>query len=251
MRTHAKIQRILKLIPLIAFSWQSHALKTDFTRDHSGLSLGGGIYQHYLPNDNQFDPVADLAPSGVTVTGSTDVYILPLRMGYFVDKPTAGFSIYGRYIINLPFNWTTSGSSEGTGSTKFASYGVGADITPYLVRGKRFRLGVTLNAEYLWQKLTLSYSPTSGLGESLVVSSNSILTGLGVRPEVYLGDQWALSVFAGYQYGFNRFYSAAVAGTLFGVSHSAGALTGPVTGVAIPSQHGGFLLEAVLKLNFM
>jgi hypothetical protein len=227
------------------------ALKSDLSREQSGLTLGGGIYQHYLPNDNAFDPVPGLAPSGVTVTGSETLYIIPARMGYFSDRKVGGYAIYGRYIASTGSSWTASGDLEGTGSTRFGSIGIGAEATAFLLRGTRFRLGLTANSEYILQKMTLSFTPTGGTASPFNVSAESVLIGLGLKPEMYLGDLWTLSIFSGYQYGLSRTFEASAAGSFFGISHAAGTLTSPTTSSAIPSQQGGFLFEAILKLHFM
>ena len=212
--------------------------------------VAGTVFD-WLPNDNKFDPVPDLMPTGDTAAGSATTRFIPLRIGFFADSPRGVFEFYGRYTMNLASKWTVSGSTTGSGSSTFVGYGVGAMIGIPLVKRSGFRLGLDLNAEYLWQSVALKYTDdTAGTVDNLVLKMNPILAGVGLAPELYLGDQWVLVGFAGYQYGYQRNWKVNAAGTFLGNAYSAGALVTPSGGTSSAS-FGGFLFEAGLKLNFM
>lgn len=229
----------------------SHALKMDFTDQHRGMTLGTGTYFKWLPNDNAFDPLPHLTTSGTTVSGSDQTRLLPLRLGVFRSGPTFGASTYLRYMTNLQGTWTTTGTLEGSGTTRFGSVGIGADASYYFWSLKRIRSGLNLNGEYILQKANLSFTPTGGTLETFQVKATSYLLGLAFQNEIYLGDQWTFSLLTGYQYGYSSQFTAPVAGGFLGATHSAGALTSQSTGGTIPAQFGGFHLEIVLKLSFM
>jgi hypothetical protein len=233
------------LLALILSS-PSFARKTNFLESHKGLILGAGTYYHPTANDNLFDPVPELAPAGTDVAGSKNGYLLPIKVGLFAEAGTrAAIEVYFRYMMKTSAPFTASGGNTGTGKTAFSSWGGGGSLSIIAVRKAKVRMLLTLNGEYVFEKAKITFN-----NEVLSLSAPAMLIGLGVQPEVYLGDLYALSMFIGYQYGLAQKWSVAAAGTMFGQAYTAGALTSPLTGAPIKSQFGGLLLEANLRLNF-
>lgn len=237
------------LLALAASSlWLSpgaHAFKTNFMDPHRGLEIGGGTYSHPLANDNLFDPVPRLAPSGTTVTGSNLYYLLPLRLGVFLEKGRIGGELYVRYMLNTTKAWTAAGTLSGSGSTKFSSVGGGGGAYIVMVRYPRFRLLTTASAEYVLQRAALTFN-----SEVFHASVVSVLAGVGLQPELYIGDLYSISFLAAYQYGLARYWNAAAAGTIFGQTYAKGQIASPIDGGNIKASFGGVQLELMLKLNF-
>ncbi|MBS1984596.1 MAG: hypothetical protein JST16_10535 [Bdellovibrionales bacterium] len=219
-------------------------------RDHFfGLMMGAGTYFHPIASQSLFDPVPALAPTGTTVAGSQNVRLLPLKLGFFKELPGRTFvEAYARYTLSSGGAWTTTGTLEGSGTTKFYSVGAGMNFGFTFFMRSRFRMQFLANGEYVKENAALTYT-TGGPAERLSVTSGGSRAGIGLRPELWLGDMWVLSLLTAYQYGFKSQWSAAKASTFFGVDQS-----GPLkdaNGALIPAQHSGVLVEACLKLNFL
>jgi hypothetical protein len=229
---------------LIAFhaSRPAFARKSSLAENQKGVLLGGGLNFFWLPNDNKWDPVPELAPAGTTVTGTDSGFVLPISIGIHYSTPAFGFEFWCRYIASMGNSWSATGV-EGAGSSTFASVGGGGQLTIYPYNNGWFRFGVAGIAEYVKQKLELQFVPTSGGTQYLWLTAPSVIFGGGVQPEMWLGNMWALALFFGYEYGMTKTYTALKAGELFGVSYAKG-------DGSIATQNGGFLLEARLRLGF-
>jgi hypothetical protein len=237
--------RALLFLAILLVAAPAFARKTDFMESHKGLVFGAGIYMHPSANDNLFDPVPELAAAGTTIAGSKSGYLIPIKFGVFVEGGNKVIvELYGRYMMNTG-SWTATGNFTGTGTTRFKSYGGGGSFSIISARTKKLRLLVTFNGEYMFEKADLTFP-----GAELSVKSPGLLAGIGLQPEVYIGDLYILSVFLGYQYGLSKVWSAAADGAIFGTNHSAGVITSPLTGGTIKSQFGGLLIEANLRLAF-
>ena len=224
------------------------AKNTGFLDSQSGLTLGAGTYKHWIDNVNAYDPVPGLAPTGTTTSGSDDILLLPLKAGYFLTRGNAEIETYFRYMINGSGTWTATGTQEGTGTFKFRSYGAGINAGVGLVQTDRFQLKFTLNGEYVLQRLKVNFKSASAT-EILSLQSTSLLAGVGLQPEIWLGDLWALSIFAGYQYGLKSNWSVAEAASFMGQARSVGEFSDSA-GAKVPARFGGFLGEITLKLHF-
>lgn len=231
----------------LLFGAQAFAIKTDFTDDHSGLSFGGGTY---FPLWNKFDPVPSLAPSGTTVSGSSSGYRLPIQFGFFIEN--SGYSIepYLRYAVSRGYTWTSTGTVPGTGSTSYGGLGGGVNLGVRLYHSQHFKFTAVVNAEYVDETATVSFTPTGSAAESLSLSSSSFLLGAGIESAVWLGDMWSLGIFTGYQNDFQGDWSASQAGASLSQPFSAGAALDPVNGASIPANLGGILITATLRLSF-
>lgn len=158
--------------------------------------------------------------------------------------------VYAIYMMNLRSAWTVAGTPDGAGSTQFTSYGAGAEISLPVYNIDIMRMNFAINGEYVRQKARLTFIPTSGGTDILDLSTTSYLVGVGFEPELWLGDMYALSLFAGYQYGLNQTWQVAKDATFMNNPFVVGALTNPTSGSGLTSQFGGFYLAAGLKLHF-
>jgi hypothetical protein len=233
---------------LFAVSTPALAKNTGFLDSHKGLTLGAGTYKHWIDTVNAYDPVPGLAPSGTTTSGSDAIPLYPLKAGYFLTRGNAEIETYFRYMINGSSTWSATGGQEGTGTFTFRSYGAGINAGVALVQTDGFQFKLTLNGEYVRQRLKLKFTSTSAT-ELLSLQSTSLLAGAGLQPEFWLGDLWALSIFAGYQYGMKSNWSIAKAGAFMGQARSAGEFSDSA-GAKVPARFGGFLGEITLKLHF-
>jgi len=240
---------LITLFPFIA-----EARKTNFTEKQTGITLGVGTYFYLLPNDNKWDPVPELAQAGVTTANSKSTYIVPTKFGYFYSIPRASIEAYLRYVVNFFFFFSVEGSHVGpgtsTGSTNFGSWGGGANFSAVVAPGAYIRLNIAINAEYILQRATLIHNLSEGEEERMHLGASSVIFGGGLQPQFWLGNMWSLSLFAGYQYGLTRNWSATKDGVLFGNIYTTGALVSPLSAGAIQAQFGGFLLEASMQLAF-
>jgi len=243
--------RSLLLLFCTVCSFQAvQARKSDFTESHTGLYSGAGTYFHPLPNDNLFDPVVGASPATATITNSKSTYLLPMRLGIFKDSPRGNFMVYGIYMINLLSSWTVAGTPEGTGTSIFSSYGIGAEAGIPIQNSSHFRLLLVLNGEYLKQRVQLKYLPSTGGTSLLDLNVPSYLVGVGIRPEVWLGDSYALSIFAGYQYGLVQKWNVGAETAFMDNVLAAGKLLNPTSGSEVSAQFGGIFVAAALKLHF-
>lgn len=224
------------------------AKNTGFLDSHNGLTLGAGTYKHWIDTVNAYDPVPGLAPTGTTTSGSADIRLLPLKAGYFLTRGNAEIETYFRYMINGSGSWAATGTQEGTGTFTFRSYGAGINAGVGLMQRDKFQIKLTLNGEYVLQRLKVNFT-TASATELLSLQATSLLAGVGLQPEIWLGDLWALSVFAGYQYGMKSNWSVGKAASFMGQARSVGELSDSA-GAKVPSRFGGFLGEISLKLHF-
>jgi len=222
---------------------------TGFLDSPKGVTLGSGTYYHWLPNDNKFDPIPALAPAGTTVTGSENQFLLPSKLGAFIQKGKIAFEGYFRYMPSLRRSYTATGTQDGTGYITFGSYGAGLNLGVAMLQRNRFQINFVLNGELVFQRATASFSPTAGGTDTIKIKSTSNLAGIGFQPEIWLGDMWTLSIFAGYQYGFLKYWEVEKAATFMGDAKTVGALVDS-SGQASKAQFGGFLFEATLNLSF-
>jgi len=225
----------------------AHAKKTGFLDSQKGIVLGIGTYK-YRDTNNAHDPVPALAATGTDTSGSNTIKFLPIRAGLFVTRGPAEIETYLRYMIAQNGGWTATGGQDGTGNTSYKSIGAGINAGVALYKLDSFQIKTTLNAEYVMQKASLSFKDTSGT-DLIQLGTNSLLAGAGLQPELWLADLWVLSLFAGYQYGFQQPWTVSEGATFMGRTHTAGGL---VNGAGDPAhaRFGGFLLEVALKLNF-
>jgi hypothetical protein len=224
------------------------AQNTGFGGNKRGLSLGVGTYWHPLKNDNRYDPVPSLAPLGTNITDSNKIHLLPAKLGLYVARGRAQVEGYFRYMLNSRHRWTASGGLNGHGYVTFRSYGGGSNLGVSLLHSPRAKMDFVLNGEYVLQRASLNFL-NAGTNETLNLKTTSMLAGVGLQPELWLGDLWVLSVFAGYQYGFIKNWEVAKASNFMGVARS----TGPYSdahGNPATAQFGGALVEISLKLNF-
>jgi|GEM_PF-1410192 len=245
------VERNCVLLGTVLCALLSHevaAKTTGFTDNQKGLSLGIGTYTHPLANDNNYDPVPSLAPTGTTTSDSEKIKLLPAKLGIFMTRGSAEAEGYFRYMLNTRHKWTATGGVDGDGYVTFRSYGAGLNLGVALAQSSRAQIKLALNGEYVLQRANLSFD-NSGSAELLKLKSTSLLAGVGLQPELWLGDLWVLSLFAGYQYGFLKNWEVAKAGNFMGRSHTEGALY-DANGNAAHSQFGGVLLEVSFKLNF-
>jgi hypothetical protein len=240
---HMPIGCAVLLMISLAASRAAHAYKTNFSETHWGVEIGGGTYFFPYSIKNLYDPVPNLAPSGVTASDSNGYYLVPLKFGYFQDLKDLSFEVFLRYMINYPNTaWTATGSVTGSGHTRFSSLGAGAGANLNVWNSKRLRIGLAARMEYVKEKVALTFSGSSG-NEKLALSSTAFLYGVGLQPEIWLGDFYSLSIFGGYLTASKKTWNVSKAATFMGASHAAGAST-------VPSQHGGLLVEATFRLNF-
>ncbi len=224
------------------------AKNTGFLDSQSGLTLGAGAYKYWIDTVNAYDPVPGLAPTGTTTSGSDGILLLPLKAGYFLTRGNAEIETYFRYMINRSGSWAATGTQEGTGTFTFRSYGAGINAGVGLMQSDRFQLKLTLNGEYVLQRLKVNFTSASA-AEILNLQSTSLLAGVGLQPEIWLGDLWALSIFAGYQYGMKANWSVAEAASFMGQARAVGEFSDSA-GAKVPARFGGFLGEISLKLHF-
>jgi hypothetical protein len=238
--------RLLAILGLAAFAWPALAKKTGFTDPQRGVTMGYGLYLSILHHENVFDPVPALLASGTTSVGSEDVSLRPMKFGYFTTRGQAEVELYLRYLSNPRKQWSLEGGSTGNGFSEFRGYGFGANAGVALLQEPSFQVKFVLNAEYVSQRAKIHSVDTA---QMIRLQTSSMLAGFGVQPEVWLFDLWALSLFAGYQYGFAREWGVAQNAVFLGRSFTEGTLSDP-SGRASRAQFGGVLLEAALKLNF-
>ncbi len=245
---------IFKLKLVVAFiagavSLQARAKVDGFQDSPKGVTLGTGTYYFWLPNDNKFDPIPSLAPAGSTVADSENQFFLPSRIGFFIQRGKLNFEGFFRYMLNLRRNYTVTGGNTGSGYMTFGSYGYGLNFGIALMQSQRFQLNFVGNGEMVFQKATATYSPSTGGTDTIKLKSTSQLIGVGLQPEIWLGDMWSLSLFGGYQYGFLRYWDIASAASFMGDAKAIGPLV-DANGSRTKAQFGGFLFEATLKLSF-
>jgi hypothetical protein len=192
-----------------------------------------------------FDPVPELAGSGTTISGSASGHLIPIKLGFFVDRGPVTIEVYGNFLISKSFSWTASGARSGTGTSTYHGYGIGFALDYAFVRTPRAKLGLVFNTEYSSQDATIDFSDGSSIG----LHANSILAGVGIQPELWLADLWVLGLFAGYEYGFPKYWSASKAATFMGTPYAT-SVVDDSKGNPIHSNFGGFLASAFLKLNF-
>lgn len=221
---------------------------TGFIDDQLGISLGAGIYYHPLANDNRYDPIPSLVLEGTEAVGSNNLKLLPIKLGLFKTSGRSEVEGYFRYMLNKQHSWTTTGDLTGEGKTTFRSYGFGAHLGVSMWTHNRAQVNLVINGEYVIQRALL-YFNDSNETQKLQLNANSMLAGLGVQPELWLGDMWVLSLFAGYQYGFLRNWKVTKAASFMGAIRDVGDLTDS-EGRLAHTQFGGLLIELSLKLNF-
>lgn len=214
---------------------------TGFGDTHSGVLLGGGTWFHLLPTLDKWNPVPELAPAALTLTGADGVRLLPLKLGFFKDLPGRSFiEIWGRYVISMSNAWTSSDGAAG--ATKFSSIGGGASTGFSFYQASRFRMQFVANTEYILQRVHITHDD-----EALNVRARNFVAGGGLQMELWAVDTWIISAFGGYQYGFPGVWSTAADGILFGQTQS-GVLKNPQNDEAIVSRGGGVLAEVTFKL---
>ncbi len=245
--TRLSVLRPLALAACAFLTGEAFSKVTGFTDNKGGLSMGAGRYYYWLSNDNAWDPIPSLAPTGTTTTGSDSIQLLPAKLGYFFSRGKLELEPYFRYVLNRRASWTASGSVEGTGYVTFRSYGAGMNVGLSAVEYSRFQLNFVLNAEMVLQRAHLDFVSTGT--QDILLTSSSLLAGGGIQPELWLGDLWVLSLLAAYQYGFPRYWSVAKDTNFMGEARSEGELTNSA-GAKVPARFGGFLFELALKLNF-
>lgn len=241
---------LILALALASFSNTSIAAKvTGFTDSPKGITLGAGTYYFWLPNDNNYDPIPSLAPAGTTIANSNLEFLLPSKIGFFVQRGKVSFEPYFRYMLNLRKSFTASGTTVGTGYMTFGSYGYGANLGVSMLQKQRFQVNFVANGEIVFQRATVTFSESGGGTDKLKIKSTSTLVGIGLQPELWLGDMWSLSIFAGYQYGFLKYWDIEKAATFMGDPKTVGPLLDS-DGNQTKAQFGGFLIEATLKLSF-
>jgi hypothetical protein len=223
---------------------------TGFQDSPRGVTLGGGIYYHLLTNDNRFDPAPALGDSGDTFTSSDEQTLLPTKVGFFMQRGRVLIEPFFRYMINKRSNWTVSGTNSGTGYFTFTSWGFGADMGVAMLQSQRFQLNFVLNYEMVFQRNKVTFNPTAGGTESIKLRTTSQLAGVGIAPELWLGDMWTLSIFGGYQYGFTRYWNVENSSSIMGRSFTAGSELLDSSGGRSVAQFGGFLVQGTLRLAF-
>lgn len=225
----------------------AHAKKTGFLDAQQGIIMGIANYQ-YLSGKNAHDPVPFLAATGTETSGSAAIQFIPIRAGLFITRGNAEVETYLRYMIAQKGTWAASGGQDGAGTTAYKSIGAGINAGVAIYQLNSFQLKTTLNAEYVMQKASLTFEDSVGT-DKISLGTNSLLAGAGLQPELWLGDQWVLSLFAGYQYGFEQPWNVSKDTSFMGRTHSQGAL---LDGAGDPAtaRFGGFLIEIALKLNF-
>lgn len=234
---------------LLFLSAPAQAKVTGFMDGPKGVTLGGGLYYFLIDNNNRFDPIPSLAPTGTTITGSANQLLLPAKVGFFMQRGKLNIDLYFRYLANLRRNFTAAGNNTGTGYLTFSSYGAGANLGVALYQRNRFQFNFVGNGEVVFQRARATFTPDVGAEENLKLKATSYLAGIGLQPEIWLGDMWTLSLFGGYQHGFDRYWEIEKAATFFGSGRSVGALL-DANGNQSYAQFGGFLVEVTLKLSF-
>jgi hypothetical protein len=207
-----------------------------------------GTYVGGAPLENGHDPVPSLLADGDEAT-SGGIQLLPLKIGYFMTTGPLEFETYFRYMINRTHTWDVEGSVTGTGSTSYRSYGGGVNAGVTFFEQSKFQMNLLFNGEYVLEKARLNFMPEAGGNEPLRLSTTAMIIGAGVQPEVWLGDLWVLSLFAGYQFGMESTWSVDESKDFMGRNFPAGDLQDS-SGAVAASQFGGFLFELALKLNF-
>ncbi len=240
--------RVLSLLRIISglllISSPAWAKKGGFAENQKGVSLGGGSYFAFFDRDKDWDLVPDLAPTGTDVSGSGKQRLIPIRAGFFMQRNNAYIEPYLRYVASRGTAWSSSGTLDGEGTTSFRSMGFGANLGVAVYRDDNFQLLVVGQGEYVSQRVTLSFE-----SEELLAGNTSLLAGGGIRPEVWMTDQWSAGLFMGYLSSVVSPWSARAAGSLMGVSYAAGPLD-DAAGDPVQSEWGGFLLELTLRLSF-
>lgn len=214
-----------------------------------GVTVGGGMYFNLIENNNRFDPVPALAPTGTTISGSENQVLLPAKVGFFMQRGKVNIDLYFRYLANLRRNFTASGGNTGTGYLTFGSFGYGGNFGIAMFQRNRFQLNFVANGEIVNQRARVTFTPDVGSEGNVKLKATSFLSGVGIQPELWLGDMWTLSLFGGYQHGFDKYWEVEQAGSIFGVGQAAGTLL-DASGNRSYAQFGGFLVELTLKLSF-
>jgi hypothetical protein len=230
------------------FGSEVHARKSGFNENLKGITIGGGTYYHWLPNNNLYDPVPSLAPASSTVTGSDTALLIPAKLGYFHSKKDFAIETYIRYMLNSREAWTVSGGASGTGYITYRSYGMGLNLNLPFVKSDGYRIGLVGNAEYILQRAELDFLG-SGTHQQIDLSATSILAGTGIEGQLWLADMWSLSVMFAYQYGMPTTWNVSEAGIFMNRNEPVGELK-DTNGIAARADFGGFLVEAALKLAF-
>jgi hypothetical protein len=171
--------------------------------------------------------------------------LIPIQFGFFKTSGPLSIEGYLRYVINIQGAWTATGTDLGTGSTKYASTGLGLQSGFAFHTSPRFKAEIVGLLEYISQKVHLSFSDSTAID----LRSTSYLMGAGLRGQVWLGDLWVLSLLAAYQYSPQSTWNVYENALFMRRNHSAGALKDP-NGNGVASKFGGVALEATLKLNF-
>ncbi len=237
------------LIFLCAFSLSAQARKNSFTEPHKGLTLGGGTYFHVLPNDNKWDVSESLETAATKTSGTSPIYLIPLRIGWYKETPVIGSEVYYRRLTNSPKKWTTTGEITGTGITSYTGNGAGWTGYVRLWGISWFRVSMSINTEYMFHAASVKFSAENVDPEELNVTVSNLLFGGGFEPEIYIGDNWALKLHVGYQYGMAGDWTVPKGGgKAIGRTYAEGTLKDPIEGSAVQAQFGGLLVEASLRL---
>lgn len=246
------IKTLFFFLFLLSLPSQVFAYITDFRDHHVALTLGAGAIVERLPNDNQFDPIPELAPSGVDIANSDNTYLIPARMGFSIDRPWANFEIFYRKLFNSKYTWTsTGGAFEGSGASNYNADAVGGTFAVRLTGGEKWRIMGAFTGEYGTYTNRISFRYSDGTEEGVKLKTAAQIAGIGIQPEIWLGDMWSAGLFAGYTYGWPLNWKAYSDGALFGQSFTKGAeVSGASTGSPVRVAFGGFTVELVMRLNF-
>jgi len=221
---------------------------TNFLEPHSGISVGGGLLFGGIGHADS-DPVPELAPVGTTVSGSDSVHPYVLRFGFYTERRRVSIEPFVSVLIGKPGNWTSTGVA-GTGVSTDAGWGVGFNFGVHYATWSRVRISQRFEGQMQKRSLTVSFAPTAGSSDGLVLSATALLAGTALQTEIWLGDLWILNLSGGYRQGLPGPWSNSQAGTLFGGAQAAGAAVNPGDGTSVQSDFGGFYAEAGLKLAF-
>lgn len=226
----------------------AHAYKTSLDAVHFGPSLGGA-YASQISSDGSWDLVPGLVPNGSTYSNAA-TYKTPLRIGFFYRHPQFTVDTYLRYFANYNSEWHLGGTGAGQGNSRYKGIGLGIDFEMPIYLSPWLRAGLAINAEYVKNRVLITFTPDSGPGQSLEAGSNNALFGGGAFVDLYLGDLWSLGLRGLYAYDLGGTWRARKAGALFGSSHAKDAAITTLAGDPATSSFSHWRAEMLLRLAF-
>ena len=226
----------------------SHARRTSFSEQHSGLVFGVGTYP--TSNPEGWDTLSAMAPVGTNVSGQDGSYILPVRAGVFWDYRFLTLDLYYKYISNTKKTWGTTGEIEGSGTSAFKSSGFGSSLQFHILQSDFFRMGIVGQYEFISQKVSHSFNLTGEPTQKITLTNTSSTIGAGIQSAFWLGDLWVLNLNALYNYGTASSWAVARPDLFFNKNWDKGVVLSPKTGQAAEATFSGIFVELALKLNF-